>query len=327
MLRESQRAVLKDKNGRREQMKKILVIGSLNLDVVIQVNHVPVVGETILASDSYRNPGGKGANQAYATAKLGGDVTFVGAVGADETAKILLQNLHEVGSNVEHVVVNKEQPTGTAIIAVDDAGDNNIIVIPGANSTLSCNDIEQLRDVIRSSDIVVMQLEIPLETVMCAAKIAGEYGKMVVLDPAPVPEHIDETIYQYVDIIKPNETELGMLTKMEVNTEDEIRKAARKLRDSGVKNVIVTLGENGVYADTEKAGVFHVDSIKVDAVDSTAAGDSFTAAFVVKLAEEKDIKEAVEFANKVASIVVTRKGAQAAVPTLEEVKSLFEMQG
>ena len=306
-------------------MKKILVIGSLNLDVVIRVNHIPAVGETILAGDSYRNPGGKGANQAYATARLGGDVTFVGAVGQDETAKILLHNLHEAGTDIEHVVVNKEQPTGTAMIAVDGDGDNSIIVIPGANSTLSCGDIEQLRDVIKTCDIVVMQLEIPLETVLCAAKIAYEYGKLVVLDPAPVPEYIDEKIYKYVDIIKPNETELGMLNNMEVNTQEDIEVATKKLRARGVKNVIVTLGENGVYADTEKTGTFCVEPIKVEAVDSTAAGDSFTAALVTKLAKGEDIKEAVEFANKVASIVVTRKGAQSSVPTLEEVNSLFEM--
>jgi len=306
-------------------MKKVLVIGSLNLDIVIQVHHVPVVGETILAEHSYRNPGGKGANQAYATAKLGGDVTFVGAVGEDETADILLTNLRSVGVNIEHVIVNQEQATGTAIIAVDEVGNNNIIVMAGANSTLSCNDIEQLRNVVQESDIVVLQLEIPMETVLYVAKMANEYGKTIFLDPAPVPEFIDEKLYQYVDIMKPNETELQMLTGMKTDTKENICKAAKKLRDYGVKNVIVTLGEKGVYADTQEAGIFQVEPIEVSAIDSTAAGDSFTAALVARLAENTDIKESIEFANKVASIVVTRKGAQSSIPSLEEVNQLFSL--
>ena len=307
-------------------MKKVLVIGSLNLDIVIQVHHIPAVGETILAENSYKNPGGKGANQAYAAAKLGSHVTFIGAVGKDENAEILLDNLRSVDVNIDHMITSQEHATGTAMIAVDKAGNNNIIVIPGANSTLSHLNIEQLTNIICECDILVLQLEIPMDAVLCAAKIAHQYKKTVVLDPAPVPAHIDERLYQYIDIIKPNETELKMLTGLTINNELDIHNAVMKLKGYGVKNVIVTLGENGVYADTQDAGVFQVAPVKVEAIDSTAAGDSFTAALVAKLADGEDIKKAIEFANKVASIVVTRKGAQASVPTLDEVKEIFDVQ-
>lgn len=305
-------------------MKKILVIGSLNLDMTVQVDHTPVVGETILSNRMDMNAGGKGANQACALGKLGADVTMLGAVGRDMYADIQLDSLNTAGVNTTRIIVKEDVSTGIALITVNKEGDNSIIVVSGANATLSKKDIDDNLDVIKESDIVIFQLEVPLETVCYAAGIAKKLGKMVILDPAPVPKDFPEELYRYVDIIKPNETELGMLTGID-NTEEHLEEAVACLKEKGVKDVIVTLGEKGVYMVDKATGAERIPAIKVQAVDTTAAGDSFTAALAIMLAEEKSLREAVIFANHVSSIVVTRKGAQSSIPTLKEVMQHIEL--
>lgn len=306
-------------------MKKILVIGSLNMDMVAEVDHTPVAGETILTNKMELVPGGKGANQAYAAGKLGAQVCMLGAVGADSYGKTERENLAEAGVDVSSVLVREEASTGAAFITVNREGDNCIVVVAGANATLSPADIEENEGLIKQNDIIILQLEIPLDTVVWAAKTAKKYGKLVILDPAPVPREFPEELYRYVDIMKPNETELKMLTGFG-GSEAELKKAAQFLKDQGVGNVVVTLGGNGVYVE-EKSGENHrIPALKVETVDTTAAGDTFTAALALKIAQGAELREAAEYANYVSALVVTRKGAQSSIPSAREVDVFLDYQ-
>ncbi|WP_428770761.1 ribokinase [Treponema sp. HNW] len=297
-------------------MKKILVIGSLNVDMVVNVPHMPVAGETILAGNMELVPGGKGANQAYAAGRLGACVTIFGAVGADSYADIEKKSLASAGVDTSHLLVREGKSTGLAWITVNDEGDNSIVVIPGANATLTERDITDNESLLRDCDILLCQLEIPLKTVVRAAKLAKEFGKTVVLDPAPVPREFPEELFSYVDIIKPNETEAAQLLGQPVKNYEE---ASDKLRAKGVKNVLITLGPKGAYINSETEGKHLIPVRPVSVVDTTAAGDSFTAALAVRLAAGSSLVQAVRYANEVATIVVTRKGAQTSIPSADEV--------
>lgn len=299
-------------------MKKILVIGSLNVDMVINVDHIPTVGETILTKNLTLVCGGKGANQACAAGKLGANVQMLGAVGKDSYANMQLNSLNTAGVDVSQIIIKEDSSTGLAMITVNSEGDNSIVVVSGANAMLSPQDIENNLELIKNTEIVILQLEIPLDTVLYAAKMAKRFGKTVILDPAPVPKEFPEELYQYVDVIKPNETELFMLTGIPRSIEN-VPKGAQKLREHGVKEVLVTLGEKGVYINSFVCGEHMISARKVEAVDTTAAGDSFIAALAFMMSKKKNIIEAAEFAVLVSSIVVTRKGAQSSLPTLEEV--------
>jgi len=297
-------------------MKKILVVGSLNVDMVVRVPHMPAAGETILAEKADTVPGGKGANQAYAAGKLGAQTIMFGAVGNDRYAEIEKKSLQSAGVDVSRLIVRTDFDTGLAWITVNDAGDNSIVVVSGANKTLSEKDIADNDDLLHSCDIVLCQMEIPVQTVLCAARRAKELGKTVILDPAPVPKDFPAELYTYVDIIKPNETELSLLTGA---ASSDYEKGADILRSRGVKNVIVTLGGAGAFVNSETEGKHMLTVRPVPVVDTTAAGDSFTAALAVRLASGSSLLQAVRYANEVATIVVTRKGAQTSIPTAEEV--------
>lgn len=297
----------------------ILVIGSLNMDLAAEVDHIPVVGETILSSSFATVPGGKGANQACAAGRIAGGCAFIGAIGNDGYGKILQESLQNFRVDTRGLTVKSDEPSGMAVVMVNKEGNNSIVVIPGANSALTPEDIARHRDLIEESKILVMQLEIPLETVLYAAKLAKTMGKTVILDPAPVPEKFPEELYRYIDIIKPNETELERLTGHGIQGEDYIL-GASLLREKGVRNVLVTLGEKGAYFDSETEGKGFIPAHSVKAVDTTAAGDAFTASVAAKLCEGASLREAAEFASKVSSIVVTRKGAQSSIPAWEEIR-------
>ena len=303
-------------------MKKILVIGSLNMDLVVKVDHNPVTGETIIGSSLDYVPGGKGANQAYTAGKLHADVTMLGAVGDDANGQVLVNNLKNAGVDTSRILVKKNTPSGTALITVNKEGNNAITVVPGSNGKVTIEDIINNMDLLEKSDIVVMQMEIPIETVVYVAKKAKEMGKIVFLDPAPVPKEFPYEILPYLDFIKPNETEAAMLTGIK-DTLSSYKEAAEKLRKQGVKNVAITLGKEGVYLDSEKCGKTKIDAIDVKVVDTTAAGDSFTAAVAFAVSNGKDYKTAVDFANKVSNVTVTKAGAQTSVPTYEEVKEFY----
>lgn len=311
-------------------MKKILVIGSLNLDMVTNVDHMPTVGETILCPSMQLIPGGKGANQACAAASLGADTTILGAVGADSYAELLKESLCRADADVSHLIVRPDQNTGVALITVNRDGDNSIVVVSGANATIHPEDIEKKRYLLEANDIVVLQMEIPLETVLYSAKLAKQLGKTVLLDPAPVPKVFPKELLQYVDILKPNETELSMLTGIDITDKDtgesHLEEAAAWVHSHGCPHLVVTLGEKGVYLHSDVDGTpenCRIPARKVHAVDTTAAGDTFTAALAVRLLEGASLKDAALFANCASSIVVTRKGAQSSIPTREEVEEIF----
>ena len=299
-------------------MGKILVIGSLNIDMVMKVDHMPTAGETILCDGMKLVAGGKGANQACAAGRLGTDVTMLGAIGNDSHGEMQRDSLQRSGVDVSGLITKERVSTGTAFITVNKEGNNSIVVVQGANEQFTPEDIEAHRDLLEECEIVILQLEIPMDTVLYAVKLARTLGKTVILDPAPVPEHFPEELYQYVDIIKPNESELSRLTGI-ADTQNHLEEAVQIVKDHGVKNVLVTLGGDGVYLDTENESPVHIPAKKVEVVDTTAAGDSFTAALAAMLLEGKTLKEAAEFANQVSAIVVTREGAQDSIPTLQEV--------
>lgn len=304
-------------------MSKVLVIGSLNMDFSIQVDHMPVPGETVLGNQYTLVPGGKGANQAYTLGKLEAEASMIGAVGNDENGSILVENLKKVGVNTSGIKIVDKVNTGTAFINIDSKGENNIVVIPGANHKIDEKWIDENIKLIEEADIIVMQLEIPISIVCYVAKIAKSLGKMVVLDPAPAKKDLPEELFSMVDILKPNETELQILTGRKAQTEEETVGAAQELINKGVKNVIVTLGGKGSLLVTkEKKQPF--SAIDLEVVDTTAAGDSFTGALVTALAEKREIEDAINYAHLVSSIVVTKKGAQTSIPTKKEVEEFIK---
>jgi len=300
-------------------MKKIAIVGSMNVDYSASVAHTPVAGETILADRFQITPGGKGANQAFAVGRLGGDAVMLGAVGQDSYGDMLLDSLRSADVDVRHVMRAAGCSTGTALIAVNRDGDNTIIVIPGANSLVDEAYVDSVRPVIEACDIVVMQLEIPMPTVLHTAKLAKALGKTVILDPAPASEHMDGELFRYVDIVTPNETELAMLTG-DPGASAHLSQAAAALKARGVRNVIATLGDKGAFLSTEDGfEKVYPPTPGIRAVDTTAAGDSFTASVAISLASGLPLADAISSAMAVAEIVITRKGAQASIPTKGEL--------
>ena len=301
-------------------MKKILVIGSLNMDFVAGVSHIPTIGETILANDFELVPGGKGANQSYAIGKMHGNIAMLGMVGQDTYGERLCENLESVGVDVSRIRKLSGVSTGIAVIGVIPEGDNSILVIPGANAYVDKSYIMENMDLLEASDIIVVQLEIPLETVMYVVKEASKRGKTVILDPAPAVSDLPDELFSCIDVIKPNETELAILLQ-ECGLEKDLRTNAELLQRKGVKNIVVTLGGEGSYIlkedHTEKR--LYVDRT-VHVVDTTAAGDSYVAGLAIALAQGDSLDDAVELASRVSNIVVTRKGAQTSIPSFEELE-------
>ncbi|MEI0798215.1 ribokinase [Brachyspira intermedia] len=283
--------------------KKILIIGSINKDLVVTAPRFPKEGETILGSNFYTGNGGKGANQACAIGKLGGDVSILGAVGDDSFGKDLCNALISNNVNTDNLIIKNNVSTGIAVITVTDDGANNIIVAQGANALITKDDIKE--ELISLYDIIVMQLEIPLEIAEYAAYIAKKLGKTVVLNPSPAVK-LSRDFLSYVDILIPNETEIDIIGGIDYAFE------------RGVKNIILTLGANGCDF-INKEGRKHFDAYKVDVLYTTAAGDSFLGGVVRMIADNKSIEEAIIFATKVSNITVTRKGAIDSIPTYNEV--------
>lgn len=299
------------------QRTKILVIGSLNMDLVVHVPRVPADGETILGSEFHRYFGGKGANQAVAVARQGASTIMAGRVGADAFGRDQIASLQAEGIATDYLLVDEEQPSGVAFIIIDAQGNNRIMVVPGANGAVSPEDIKALEPVMAECSCVVVQLEIPLETVLAAVRAAHAQGAKVIFNPAPAqPLPLD--IYRCITVITPNESEAQLLTGIAVTDLASARQAAQVLLDRGVQAVVITLGSQGAYGLTG-AEEFHLPGHQVEAVDTVAAGDTFTGALAALIGEGRSLKEAVEYANAAAAIAVTRKGAQPSVPTREEV--------
>lgn len=304
-------------------MNDVLVIGSLNMDYVVNVDKVPLPGETILTNSYILVPGGKGANQAYALGVLGASVGMIGAVGYDETGEMLIANLKKAKVNTKKIVKLKNINTGNAFITVDKNGENSIIVASGANGKLTKEMIDKNISMIKAAKIIVMQLEIPLDVVEYTAKLAKSLGKIVVLDPAPAVSHLPKDLYKHIDIIKPNETEIQTLCNSKANSDDEFIGLANSLVEKGVKNVIVTLGSRGSLL-VNKNGVQKYDAIDVKVVDTTAAGDTFTAGMVKTLVDGSSLEEAIKYGHIVSALAVTKHGAQSSIPSKKEIKRFIE---
>ncbi|HAH24991.1 MAG TPA: ribokinase [Prolixibacteraceae bacterium] len=297
--------------------KRILVVGSSNTDMVIKTLNFPAPGETILGGRFLMNAGGKGANQAVAAARLGGLVTFVGKIGDDIFGKQAVQQLEDEGINVDFVAVDPENPSGVALITVDRKGENSIVVAPGSNGTLSSADFDKAIALLKESEFVLMQLEIPIPTVEHIARMAALSNKKVILNPAPAAKLSDELLNNLY-IITPNETEAELLTGIKVTDEQSALKAATFLHEKGIDMVIITMGSAGAFILANGQHEI-IPAPKVEAIDTTAAGDTFNGALVVALSEGKTIQQSIAFANSVAAISVTRIGAQSSVPYRKEI--------
>jgi len=295
----------------------ILVIGSSNTDMVIKAPHLPAPGETILGGTFLMNPGGKGANQAVAAARLGGAVTLICKTGNDIFGKQSVRIFKGEGIDTDFIFEDPQQPSGVALITVDDHAENCIVVASGANAYLTVEDLMLVTHCIEKTSVILMQLEIPVETVAYAAFVAAALEKKVILNPAPVCS-LDNELLKHVSIITPNETEASMLTGIKVTDVASAGNAAKVLHAKGIATVIITLGSKGALVLHENECTL-VPAPVVQAIDTTAAGDVFNGALAVALSENQTMLAAVEFACKAAAVSVTRMGAQASAPYLSEL--------
>ena len=299
-------------------MKRIVVLGSTNTDMVVKAARIPAPGETILGGRFLMNPGGKGANQAVAAARLGGDIVFIAKVGEDLFGREAKALFSKEGICTDYVFADPSEPSGVALIMVDGKGENCISVASGANATLTPDDLNSARGEIERAGLLLMQLETPVETVLCAAQWASAKGVPVVLNPAPACE-LPAALLSCLSMITPNEGEAELLTGVKVTDEASAAAAAIVLCAHGVKRVVVTMGAKGAFVYADGHGKL-VPAFKVQAVDTTAAGDVFNGALAVALIEGQPLAEAVSFAAKAASVSVTRMGAQASAPYRAECR-------
>jgi ribokinase len=299
---------------------KIVVVGSSNVDLIIKGDKIPARGETVLGGTFYKAAGGKGANQAVAASRAGGEVSFVSCVG-DEYGDESIEGYRKDGINVDHVKKDPKVATGIALILVDKNGENSISVASGANLSLSVSDIRNAKELIRDADVLLMQLESPMDVVTEAAKIASDAGVKTILNPAPAQSLSDELL-KSVSILTPNETETEILTGMSVENEADALKASSILHKKGVEVVIITIGSKGALLATKDETKI-IAGHTVEAKDTTAAGDVFNGALAVAIAENKSIDAAIRFANAAAAVSVTRMGAQPSAPTREEIDSMM----
>jgi ribokinase len=299
-------------------MSDILVIGSLNADLVVRAPRFPAPGETISGEDLAIIPGGKGANQAVAAARQGARVSMLGRVGSDSFGPTLIDNLQQNHVDTTYVLTDKSA-TGTAIIVVDASGQNSIVLSPGANGKVSLADVDTFP--FQSADMLLLQFEIPLEAVIHAASLARQNGLRVILNPAPA-RPIPDLLLADMDILVPNESELQLLSGQPVTDTDSAKSAARALLEKGVKTVILTLGANGALLVTDEK-VTHIPTFKVEVVDTTAAGDAFIGGLAAALLKDKSLEEAVHYGNAAGALAATKFGAQPSLPTRDEVERIL----
>lgn len=304
-------------NGVQNHSANLLVIGSSNTDMVVASTRIPQAGETIIGGDFFMNSGGKGANQAVAAARLGGNTAFIARVGNDVFGEQSVACLKQEGIDTSAFITDPVHPSGIALITVDKAGENCIVVAPGANVFLSPEDILQHENKIAEADILLLQLEIPVETVQQAMALARNNHKRVILNPAPACELPNE-IFSGLFLLIPNKTEAEMLSGIKIESISDCESVTRIFAHKGVQNCMITLGEKGVYVSAE-GFTGHMPSLKTEVVDTTAAGDVFTAAVAVALGEGKCMEAAATFATKAAAIAVSRKGAQTSAPYRREI--------
>lgn len=308
-------------------MKKrsnIIVIGSSNTDMVIRCERLPGPGETVLGGEFMMNRGGKGANQAVAAARLGGSVSFVAELGDDLFGRKTVSDLAKLGVDTSYVVLTPASPSGVALINVDARGENSITVASGANALLDKAAIDAAADVIEAAEVMLLQLETPIETISYAAAVAKSYGVKVVLNPAPAPSvPLPDELLKNIDILIPNKTEAEIISGVRIMDSESERHAIETIASKGIGVTIITLGSKGALLCVD-AECVEVASPVVEAVDTTGAGDTFCGALCVALTEGKELVDAVKFANCAAAISVTRKGAQQSIPSRSEVDDFMK---
>ena len=302
-------------------MKKICIIGSIGYDLTTYMYQFPKAGETIVGKKFIQNPGGKGDNQAIAAARAGGDVTFIGAVGDDNYGELLKKSL-EANKVKTHLKIVPNMSSQIATILIDETGENRIVIVPGANNFVDKKQIDDNFGIIKECDIILMQLEIPMETVEYVVDKFYELNKILILNPAPGAE-LSDNIIKKCTYLTPNENEIGLITKMPYDTIDSIKSAAKSLIDKGAQNVLVTLGDKGAYLKNKDEDII-IPTMKVKAVDTTGAGDCFNGVFAMYLALGKSVIEAIKYANVASSISVTRPGTVPSLPYKEEVEEKFK---
>ncbi|MBS1935742.1 MAG: ribokinase [Bacteroidetes bacterium] len=304
-------------------MKKVVVIGSINTDMVVRSPQIPSPGQTLMGHSFISTGGGKGANQAVSAARLGADVTLIGKVGNDALGKISIKNFIDEKINTAFIYTDTQEPSGVAFIVIDNDGENIIVVAPGANGMLNEEDIKKAKEKIEACDAVLFQLEIPLTTVEAGMKLAKQYKKTVILNPAPALE-LPDKILSNTDIIVPNQSEAFILTNIVVSDLYTASKACDALHNKGIETVIITMGESGAYVSSTQYKNLVPGFKAGKTVDTVAAGDTFCAALTISLSEGKGLEEAVKFANAAAAISVTRHGAQASAPYRNEVDAFLK---
>jgi len=297
---------------------RIIVVGSSNTDMVLKMDRLPGPGETLIGDEFIMAAGGKGANQAVAAARLGGKVTFVARVGQDIFGQQAIEGFTKEGIGTDFIVQDRVSPSGVALIFVDQKGENSIGVASGANGRLSVQDVLAARVEFETANVLLLQLETPIETVRYASRTAREMGVMVILNPAPA-RALDDDLLRDVTVLTPNESEAGLLTGVSITDDATAEEAAKRLKQRGVENVIITLGAKGALVVNEDSAQL-VPSKEVQAVDTTAAGDAFNGALAFALAKGKPMMEAVRFANLAGALSATRMGAQPSMPTLVELR-------
>lgn len=300
----------------------VVVLGSINLDLVVEVPRLPIPGETVIGNRFFSAPGGKAANQAVAVAKLGTPVSLVGQVGGDSFGKTLLESLSTAGVNVEGITINPHVHSGIASITIDERGANTIACAAGANNFVREDEVRTFQALLPQAKVVLMELGIPLASILVAARESKANNCYTILDPAPAPAELPDELYRLVDLITPNEVEASQLVGFTVDGITTARQAAFCLHQMGVKNAIITLGSQGAFCSNATEN-FWLEAISVPVVDTVAAGDAFNGALAVALASGKSLKEAVRWGTVAGALAVTKNGAQTSLPTRDRFKQLL----
>lgn len=305
-------------------MGKVVVIGSINTDMVVNTPNLPLPGESKMGADFKMHPGGKGANQAVAASRAGAQVSLIAKVGKDEYGRKAIENYKKENISTEFIFTDEKEPSGIALIMVGETtGQNSIVIAPGANHKLTVEDLSKAEDIISKADVLVVQLEIPMETVLYALKLAKQHGVITILNPAPA-QYIENEMWKYIDYITPNENETRFLVGVNPKTEANIKKAADLLLKKVNMGVVLTLSSKGAYYASKEGKSILVPTIKVAAVDTTAAGDVFNGYLAQGISEGLWVRNSIIMANKAATISVTRKGAQPSIPRKDEIKKLHQ---